>query len=367
MAATVAGMKTAERYLMRAVVGGFVVAAAVLLPLFSFVDLVEQLDDTGQGSYHIVQAFAYVGLTLPRRLIELGPFIALLGTIVALGGLASHLELTALRSVGVSPGRIALAALKAGILLILLLAAIDQFVASPLQQYAFGMRSDALSGGSNARLESGAALWARHGDRVLRVGALRLGRIPADIEIFHFNPKGHLIKYIHADHAEIHHRAPWQLNTVLVKAFIAGTPVTTRRISMAWQTFLTPAQIGLLEKPAKSLSPVQLYGYVHYLRATGQSSAVYAVMLWQKLGVPLTAAAMILLAVPFSIGAPRGTSIGSRIALGAIAGLGVYLADQIIANMGLLLDFSPPLIALGPGVVLLTVALAVLGKVATRH
>ncbi|WP_040663624.1 LPS export ABC transporter permease LptG [Nitrococcus mobilis] len=360
-------MKTAERYLMRAVAGGFVVAAAVLLPLFSFIDLIEQLDDTGQGNYHSAQAFAYVGLILPRRLIELGPFIALLGTTVALGGLASHRELTALRSVGVSPGGIALAALKAGVLLILLLAAIDQLVASPLQQHAFGMRATALSGDSNAESGSGAALWARRGDRLLRVGALRLGRIPADIEIFHFNAEGHLVRYIHADYAEIHHRAPWRLNTVLVKAFMAGTPVTTRHASMVWQTFLTPAQIGLLEKPAESLSPVQLYGYVQYLRSTGQSSAVYAVMLWQKLGLPLTAAAMILLAVPFSIGAPRGASIGSRIALGAIAGLGVYLADQIIVNMGLLLDLSPPLIALGPGAVLLAVALAALGKSAARR
>lgn len=354
-------MKISDRYLMRTVAGGFLVAAAVLLPLFSFVDLVEQLDDTGQGNYHIVQAFAYVGLTLPRRLIEFGPFIALLGTIVALGSLASHRELTALRSVGVSLGGIALAALKSGILLILLLAAIDQFVASPLQQRAFDMRSNALSGDSSSKLESGdAALWARQGERILRVGTLRLGRIPAGIEIFHFNADGHLLRYIYADHAEIRHREPWRLNEVLIKTFTADTPVTTRRANMAWQTFLTPTQVRLLEKPAESLSPVQLYDYVNYLRSTGQSSGVYAVMLWQKLGLPLTTAAMILLAVPFSIGAPRSAGIGSRIVLGAAMGLGVYLADQIVVNVGLLLDLSPPLIALGPGVVLLVVALVAL-------
>lgn len=356
-------MKISDSYLMRAVAGGFLAAAAVLLPLFSFVDLVEQLDATGQGRYQIAQALAYVGLTLPRRLIELGPFIALLGSIVALGSLASHRELTALRSVGVSPGRIAFAALKAGLLWVLLLTATDQFVASPLQQRAFDMRSNALSGGGTAELGSGAALWARQGDRILRVGALRLGRIPAGIEIFRFNAEGHLIRYIYADHAEIRHHKPWQLNGVLIKAFVAGTPITTRRSSMAWQTFLTPAQMGLLEKPAESLSPVQLYGYVRYLHSTGQASGVYAVRLWQKLGQPLTTAAMILLAVPFSISAPRSAGFGSRIALGAIAGLGVYLADQIITNAGMLLDLSPPLIALGPGAVLLVVALAVLGRV----
>lgn len=355
-------MKTSDRYLMRAVAGGFLVAAAMLLPLFSFISLIEQLDDTGEGHYQIAEAFAYVGLMLPRRLIELGPFIALLGSIVALGRLAGHWELAALRSVGVSPGRIAFAALKSGILLILLLLATDQFIASPLHQRAFTMRANALSGGSGSGLDSSAALWARHGNRMLRIGALRLGRIPAEIEIFRFNAEGHLVTYIYADHAEIRHGEPWRLHEVLIKTFVAGTPVTTRRSSMAWQPFLTPAEVKLLEKPAESLSPLQLYGYVQYLRRTGQPSELYAVMLWQKLGQPLTTAAMILLAVPFSISAPRSASIGSRIALGAVAGVGVYLADRIVVNLGMLLDLSPPLIALGPGVMWLIVALAALGK-----
>lgn len=352
---------------MRAVAAGFVVAAAVLLPLFSFVDLVEQLDASGEGRYGVALAFAYVGLMLPRRLIELGPFIALLGSIVALGALASHRELTALRSVGVSPGRIALAALKSGILFVLLLALTDQFVASPLQQRAFGMRSEALSGGNDAKLEDGAALWARRGERVIRIGSLRLGRIPAGVEIFRFNDEGQLLRYVYADHAEIHHRAPWRLRAVLVKAFEDGIPVTAQRASMAWRPFLTPAQIALLEMPAESLSPVQLYGYVRYLRDTGQPSAVYALMLWQKLGLPVTTAAMILLAVPFSLGTPRGASIGSRVVLGGIVGLGVYLVDQLIANVGLLLALSPPLIALGPAVALLLVALVALRRSTGRR
>lgn len=355
-------MKTAERYLMRAVAGGFLAATAVLLPLFSFIDLVEQLDAVGEGNYRIALAFTFVGLTLPRRLIELGPFIALLGSIVALGSLATHREITALRSVGFSPMRIAYAALKAGLLLIVLLTAMDQFVASPLQQHAFAMRSKAIAGDNNAEVEGGAALWAKRGNRILRVGALRLGRIPADIEIFRFDPSGDLVRYIQADHAEIHHHEPWQLNGVLIKNFVAGTPKTIRQPSMLWQTFLTPAQIRLLEKPAESLSPVQLYGYVRYLRSTDQPSGVYAVTLWQKLGLPLTTAAMILLAVPFGIGTPRGASIGSRIALGAVVGLGVYLADQIVANLGMLLDLSPPLVALGPGVLLVLVALFAVGR-----
>ncbi|MDN5850365.1 MAG: hypothetical protein L0H63_12145, partial [Nitrococcus sp.] len=66
---------------------------------------------------------------------------------------------------------------------------------------------------------------------------------------------------------------------------------------------------------------------------------------------------------PGAPGGPRrGPPSASRVALGAVVGIGVYLADQIVASAGMLLDLSPPLIALGPSVILLVVALAALGK-----
>ncbi|STP70281.1 putative permease [Escherichia coli] len=81
-------------------------------------------------------------MTLPRTLVELSPFIALLGGIVGLGQLSKNSELTAIRSTGFSIFRIALVALVAGILWTVSLGAIDEWVASPLQQQALQIKSD---------------------------------------------------------------------------------------------------------------------------------------------------------------------------------------------------------------------------------
>lgn len=355
-------MRIADRYLMRSVAVGLLLAAAVLVPLFSFVDLVDQLDDVGKGSYRAVDALIYVGMTLPRRLIELGPFIALLGTIVAIGSLASHRELTALRAAGVSAGRIGLAALYAGVAFIVLLVAVDQFIAAPLQQQAISMRARATAADS-AELSTGSSLWARHGDRMLRIGSMRHGRIPEQVEIFRFDGGGRLAHYIYADHADIRGGGVWRLHGVVQKGFPAGAPTTERRSVMSWQTFLTPSQIKLLQKPAQSLSPVDLYQYVNYLRRSGQRTAEYALALWQKLGQLILTAAMILLAVPFGFGSARSAGMGSRLALGAVVGLGVYLVDQIAANAGLLLNISIPLVALGPSVILLAIAVTAVRRI----
>ena len=72
---------TINRYLIRQISAGLFIATLVLIPLFSFLDLLEQLDDVGEGFYQIEDAFLYVALLLPRRFIQLAPFIALLGKI----------------------------------------------------------------------------------------------------------------------------------------------------------------------------------------------------------------------------------------------------------------------------------------------
>ena len=131
-----------NRYLAFQVFIGLCIATAVLLPLFSFLDLLGQLDDVGKMSYEgkrlyrVQDAFLHTALMLPRRFIQLTPFIALLGTVIALGRLAINLELTALRVAGISPIRISFAPLGVGIILVLFIAILEQSVAPYFQQKA---------------------------------------------------------------------------------------------------------------------------------------------------------------------------------------------------------------------------------------
>ena len=125
-------MSILDRYLMKQVAGGILISTLVLLPLFSFLDLVDQLDDVGTGFYRTSDAFLYVMLTLPRRFIQLLPFIALLGNVTALGRLALNQELISLRSAGYSPVQISMASMKVGLLLLLIVGLLELFVAPPL-------------------------------------------------------------------------------------------------------------------------------------------------------------------------------------------------------------------------------------------
>ena len=184
-------MKIIYRYIASQVLIGMIIATAVLLPLFSFFDLLDQLEDVGIGTYRVQDAFYYTAMLLPRRFIQIAPFIALLGTVAALGKLAVSSELVALRVAGISPVRISLVPLAVGMLLLVFIAMLEQFVAPQLQQKAISYRAAALH--LSAELGRGLGIWTRNEQNILRIGAMHHSKKAIDIEILHLNEEGFLL------------------------------------------------------------------------------------------------------------------------------------------------------------------------------
>lgn len=354
-------MKTVSRYLSRQILAGLALATAVLLPLFAFLDLLDQLDDVGQGTYRIEDAFVYVILLLPRRFIELAPFIALMGNVMALGRLAVNHELTSMRAAGMSPAQIGKESLRVGLLLVLVILAMEQYLAPSLQQEALLRRTAALE--QSAELGQDLGTWSRDEGHILRIGSMLNRDTATDIEILRLDSDGFLETYTFAARADIISDEEWRLHDVVVKTF-EGQDVTSRAMeSSVWKPFLDSGQIATLMKPPESLSPLELFRYVQFLRSTGQEADAYSLALWRKGGGMLTTIAMLLLSVPFVFGSVRG-GLGSRLVLAGLTGLGIYLLDQITANIGLLLDLNPAVIALLPGLLLILIGSFWLQRVA---
>jgi len=348
------------RYIASQMLIGLIIATAVLLPLFSFFDLLDQLDDAGKGTYRVQDAFLYTAMLLPRRFIQIAPFITLLGTVAALGKLAVSSELIAMRVAGLSPTRISLIPLSVGLLLLVFIAALEQFIAPQLQQKAISFRAGAL--GHTAELGRNLGIWSRNEQNILRIGAMQHAKKAIDIEILHFDKDNHLSVHMHAEFADIISDDFWQLTNVTVRTFTEQKIYATSANSVNWNSFLSPEDIATLTKPPESLSPIELFRHVEFLRATGQEAASYALALWRKAGSAVMTIAMLLLAIPFIFGSIR-SGLGNKLVFAAITGIIVYLLDQILANAGLILNLNPALIALCPGLIMILLALLWLRRI----
>ena len=285
------------------------------------------------------------------------PFLALLGTVTVLGELAARHELTALWAAGVSPARVARAVLLGGLSLLALLVLLEQFAAPWLDQRALHVRNQALDTDGAPSL----GWWLRDRHTILRIGEMRDGRIPADLEIFELGDGPRLERYLQAASADLLPDGQWRLQQVTVRELGAAPAAPRQTATLTWRPFADAASVTRLQRPAESLSLGELWRYVDYLRATGQPAQRYLLVFWQKLAAGVTMVGLMLLALPFAVANPRA-GLGARLLAGAVTGLAVYLGAQIAGNLGLLTGLPSAAVALGPSLVVVAVAVLFLAR-----
>ena len=347
-------MTLLERYIAVATVKALGIVSAGLTSLFSLLEFVDQLHDVGKGHYRLIDALVYVLLTAPARLLQLMPAAMLFSCLFALGALATRGELTAMRAGGLSPGRIVAAVLKVAGCAVVALFLLAQFVIPPAQQLAQAERASRLS--SSEAVRSGNSFWAAGDHQFLNVRRFDNGNIPSDLYLYEFAANGELLEFIQADHAEIHPDGTWLLQDVSIKRFSPRIQ-TDRLPSFLWHSFLRPRQASVLILPADSMQPIELYQYVRDLERRHQPAARYAQELWAKIDIPLSMAAMILIAAPFVFGPLRSQGTGQRMMIGTMIGIVFSLVQQITTYLGLLLNLNPALTATVPSVLLMALAL----------
>jgi len=346
-------MSTIDRHIWLRVIRGYALVMAVLLSVFSLMAFVNELDSVGRGTYALGDAFLNVLLTVPSRMIELAPVTAILGSIIGLGELASSHELIAMQALGTSPLRIGWSVTVTGILLMLVVVGVQEWVAPSTDRLAYTRRIHAISNPEALHTKQG--FWSRDGRQFIRVHQVLPGRILSDVEIYEFDDHDRLRLVTWAQRADPKDSHRWVLLNVVQQMTEAERVVTKRLASLPWAGSLTPAQVELLVLPVEILSRSTLGQYIAFLKKTGQDTERLEIRLWQQLTMPLSTLMMVLVAIPFVLGPLQTATAGKRILHGSLVGAAFHLSSLSVAHLGAILHLNAALTVLSP--------LAVLGGV----
>ncbi|WP_241623100.1 LPS export ABC transporter permease LptG [Rosenbergiella australiborealis] len=344
-------MNIFSRYLIRHLFIGYFAAALLLVPLFTLFDFISELEDVS-ASYSWLQALLVVIYLVPRCLVNLSPFIALLGGIVGLGNMSKNMELTAIRCAGFSTFRVAIVVLISGVMFTASLAIIDEWIASPLQQQA-QIRKDTALAESEESDPNSKTIWGQQGDEFVRIDHLDKQGQPQGVEVFDYNADLTLKNYLYAQSATYGENHTWTLHNVKHTQWQGDHQVTTQQPSLLWASIFNSDNLKQLQLTSESYSIPQLKNYIHYLKSTAQPSMEYRSALWQKLGRPILVLAMVLLIIPFTFVNGRDTGMGNRLSLGVIVGLVTYIIYQICINLGLIFSITPLIAVIVPPMVML--------------
>ena len=353
-------MRLLTRYLLIELGKGYLLAALALVSLFFIFGLVREIDNLGEGSYRLIHAAWYVGMTSFNTLLDLLPFVAFLGGLLALSNLARRQEMLVMSTAGLSIMHGARASAMAAGGLALLALILGEWLAPPLYKEAELQRMLLKSG--SAELLQGGGFWVRGDQWYLKAERLGAGKDPESILILEFLPDGPLKRYHRAASAEILNSGHWALWDVETREF--GEESSTL-VSSALQEWAPPAGTtvksgsasdsvradapGRIQPlPLKSLSLSQLSARVLALRADGLPAHDAELLFWQRLLAPLSVIAMGLLIMPLVFGDLRSGSFGLRLAIGSGAGVGVWLLGDLTASVALLISAPTILSAVLP-------------------
>ena len=344
-------------YIARSVVISTLAVWAILVAFDAVQALASELGDVGKESYTLFDAVLFTLLTIPRRLYDEFPTVAVIGSLLGLGGLAARSELTAMRAVGLSKLQMGVAALLPLTMLTLLMM-VNIETLGPLGE----QQAQSLANLKSRQLMMArySGLWAREGNLFFNA---RGNSAPhneggktwielQDVRLYQFDPQGRLQSLAHADRAE-HRNNGWTLFSVERTYFDARSVRVENIASERWKTELDDSTLEATLARPRYLTLNELRSNIEYLRRNQLDAAKFESAYWARWFYPLNVIALCLATLPVAFGSLRSGGFGKRLFIGILIGIGALLVQRMFVNLADVYRFDvrmaytlPPLLVL---------------------
>ncbi len=374
-------MKTIRRLIFGEVLYAVAFVTMGFLALFSFFDVVDQVQKIGQSNspgYQLPQALTYVALLVPSHLYELLPITVLIGTIFVMARLAQSSEFTILRTSGLGPWRALKTLLAIGAGFVVLTFAVGDYL-TPWADRAAQLLKARFEGDITVG-QTGAWLKERqqYSQFAANVSAIAADGSMRGLRILEFDNRGRVVSMTRAESARFAGSDAWTLSQVERTEFTpaaagpagaaSATPglseMRVDRVKMdeyRWPTGISSEMVSTAVLKPERMGTIDLFQYIRHLDANGQAAQRYEIEFWKKVFYPLSCLVMVVLALPFAYLHFRNEGISGYVFGGVMAGISFFFLNNVSGYMGELQQWTPWLTAALPGMIYTLLSLAAFG------
>lgn len=356
-------MKILNKYLLKEIVSNVLMVMLALIAMFSFFDLIQELDALGKGSYGLGKILLFVLLSAPGHVYDVMPVAVLVGCMYSLGQLARYSELVVLRVSGLSIFDIAVLLLKIGAIFTIITFLIGELITPFSEKTAQRMRIKATDSVVAQEFRSG--LWVKDGNSFINVEEVLPDATLLNIHIFDFDKNAKLISTRNAKAGEFKHES-WKLKDVTDTSFDKDSVKVSQSIEATWHSLIRPELLNVLLIMPEKMSAWNLYTYINHLSINKQKTTRYEVALWAKMIYPLACMVMVVLALPFGFVQQRAAGASTKIFVGIMLGVMYQILNRVFAHLGLLNDWPPLFSAIMPTIMFLMAGMTMLFYVERR-
>lgn len=350
-----------SRYIMVKVLLAMLLAGAVLVSIYTLIDLIREARSLG-GGYGLVEMLVYLARTMPRRLYDLFPFIALIGTLTGLGALAGGNELVAMRAAGFDRRHLATRVLAAVGLCLIVLAALSEWAIPELEKNARAERQQARTG--QLHLGDYGSLWLRDGERMIRIGRsawagddeLEFG----ELTVYGFDDDMRPRMILVAERGR-HRDGQWELFGVSRRDLDSVTAVQ-RATRLELDSGLNPDLFAAAVSRPRMLSLRDLMAMKAFLKRNDLHTEPYEQALWARLVYPINVLVIVLVGLPFVFSGPRQGGRGVSVFAGVVLGLLFFVLTRLTQGVSALLPVPLWLASLIPALIIFWLAVWLLRR-----
>jgi lipopolysaccharide export system permease protein len=347
-------MNIITRYLLKEITVSVTLIMLALIAMFSFFDLIQELESLGRGNYGLSKVLLFVILSAPGHIYEIMPVAVLVGCMYSIGQLARHSELIILRVSGISSTGIALSLLKIGLIFTLITFFVGELITPLSEKMAQRMRIQATDSVIVQDFKSG--LWVKDGNSFVNIEQILPDSTLLNVHIYEFDKEFRLKTNSHAKSGQFA-EDQWNLKEVTQTYFNEETNEIKQLESATWRSLIRPELLNVLLVLPEKMSAWNLYSYIRHLSINKQKTTRYEMALWSKLVYPLACMVMIMLALPFGFIQQRASGASTKIFIGIMLGVLYQILNRTFIHLGVLNDWAPLFSAVTPTVLFLMAGL----------
>ena len=341
-------MKILDTYISKSVLTSSFIVLFALVGIFTFFAFIGDLSDSQGANTKITDIILTSALGIPELAYQVMPLAALIGSLLALGGMMEAHELVVIRAAGATKIRVLQVVIKTSVLLMLAALLLGEFVA-PLAQAKINelsFESDRGMGTANNKI------WIQDLSAFVSINAILPDCRMLGVNILELGGDGKLSESIYADEASCSSEG-WILKRVKRTSFKGDASASSYVESLVWPTELDFNLLGLLGLEPQKLTLMELSLYLRFADEDAGDFRQWSQAFWTRIVHPLSIMLMTFLSFTVALSVSRSSSVGGSVLAGGAIGLVFYVLNELVGNFGLVFNMNSALAAVLPSLLVL--------------
>ena len=328
-------MNIISRYIVVSFLKLMGLCVGAFIAIYLVIDFLEKIGKFTRAQAELRHILLYFLYKIPEITSQVTPLAVLMATLLTLGMLSRHSEITAMRGCGISLMRITLPLLISAFAISVASFLIAEFVvpsSSARTIYIQDVLIQKLSPSIFFRQQN---IWYREENTLLQARTFNPATMAfKGITIWQLSPGMKPVQRIDAETGVLT-AAGWLLKDVAVRDFSSGNVVkTAARRDLPISLHLGLNDLKVLEREADTMGLFSLMRYCDKLRKRGYDATRYLAQMHSRVSLPFASLVMAFLGIPFALRGGRTSGIGVGIGVSLGIGFGYFAINATLFSFG---------------------------------